>query len=1045
MKASAGWPVVVVALAAVLPAGGALGVEPLEAFLEALRGRKYYDEAVDYLEQQKANTQLAEPLRERIVYDQAVTLSGAAADHGDPQVRETRLSRAAQLFEEFRAAHSNHPLAPSARSQLAGIMFERGRGKLLAADPSADDAAAARKLLEEARSQFASAEKDLDVELAKLPKLIAPEDQAQQVLKRQLSGDLAQARLWRASVDYELSKTFKPASAEAKKHLGDAAKNFAALYESYRTRAAGLLARLWEGRCYQALGQFDKALGCYRELIDLPDSDESRAIRTKSTRHALECWTHENVRQFQAAIERGQRWQQESGASATDADALAIRYLVGLAYERQSQALPDKDPNRKKLAGFAREHVVPVAQQPGEYQRPAKLLLVALSGESDAKDQKDAKRPRSTKRGPSAKGKDAPDKDATEPRSTKFAEIFEKAREALARMQDAATALAEGGAKADREKLQKQKDAAAAEAIELLRSCLALADKDTPPDDLNSARYYLCYACWDLGRYADALVLGEFLANHVPDSLPGRQGARLAMAAAVRLYGETDEADKSFEIAQVQRIAEMTFRRWPDQPEAEEAALTLVNFAAADQQVDKAMQYLDKIPADSPRRGQAELRAGQALWSSYLRALRLADEDRPPPDKLDALKNQARELFTKGVGRVEKTGPIDATLVSAVFSLAQLEVDAGHPDKAISWLENSKYGPLTLVKSGHAAAARPGFAIETYRMALLAYVAVTPQQLKKAEETMDALDKLVQGTGDAKTAENLTAIYISLGHQLQEQLQELRKSNKTKELDAVSQAFEKFLDRVIEREAGGSFASLNWVAATYYSLGAGFDDEGSAASPRATEYFDKATIAYQRVLEAAEKDPKYKEQPDALVALRLRLADCYGRAGKYDNAIKTISQVLEEKPMLLSAQVQAAKTYQSQGAKDPKAYATAIMGGLPTKDGRNRVWGWAKISKMTMSNPKFEETFHDSRLAIVESRYRYAHAQKDPARRTSVLEAAVQDLWSTYKLRPDLGGPETTARYDRSLKMLQKALGQPENGLEEFKKRDAETAAATPK
>ena len=36
-----------------------------------------------------------------------------------------------------------------------------------------------------------------------------------------------------------------------------------------RLRAAGLLARLWEGRCLQELGKYNQALGCYRELMDL--------------------------------------------------------------------------------------------------------------------------------------------------------------------------------------------------------------------------------------------------------------------------------------------------------------------------------------------------------------------------------------------------------------------------------------------------------------------------------------------------------------------------------------------------------------------------------------------------------------------------------------------------------------------------------------------------------------------------------------------------------------------------------------------------------
>jgi tetratricopeptide (TPR) repeat protein len=360
-------------------------------------------------------------------------------------------------------------------------------------------------------------------------------------------------------------------------------------------------------------------------------------------------------------------------------------------------------------------------------------------------------------------------------------------------------------------------------------------------------------------------------------------------------------------------------------------------------------------------------------------------------------------------------------------------------------LEHPAYGPLTLVDAKHPAAGRESFPIETYKMALRAYVTVTPQQLEKAQKAMSVLEKLVQGTGDAGAAENLTAIYISLGRQLQQQLQELRKSGKTKELDAVSKAFEVFLDSAVNRDTGGNYASLNWVAETYFSLGAGVDEGGSLASPRARAYFQKATTAYQRMLEMAEKDPKYKDQPDALVGIRLRLADCYGRSGQFEKAIKTVSDVLVDRQMLLGAQVQAAEIYQSQGAVDPKGYALAILGAQPAKDGRNLIWGWAKISKMTMSNPKFDDTFHQARLKLAESRYSYALAQKDADRRAKILENAVQDLWTTYKLRPDLGGPETTARYDRMLKMIQKTLGRQESGLAEFKQRDAASADAAAK
>jgi tetratricopeptide (TPR) repeat protein len=246
----------------------------------------------------------------------------------------------------------------------------------------------------------------------------------------------------------------------------------------------------------------------------------------------------------------------------------------------------------------------------------------------------------------------------------------------------------------------------------------------------------------------------------------------------------------------------------------------------------------------------------------------------------------------------------------------------------------------------------------------------------------------------------------------------------------------------VKRGGGGNLASLNWVGETFYSLGAGFDEGDGRDSPRARSYFQRAAAAYQQMLELAQNDPKYKDEPDALVGIRLRLADCYRGAGNFDAALKAVADVLRDRQMLLSAQVQAAEIYQAKGAADPKSLALAIMGDMPNREGRNLVWGWAKISKMTMGNPKFDETFHQSRLSIAESRYRYALAQKDEARKVKVLEAAVQDLWQTYKLRPDLGGSETAPRYDRALKKLQKALGRKESGLQEFRERDAAAAAA---
>ncbi len=327
------------------------------------------------------------------------------------------MTRAAERFDAFVKNHPGHVLAASAKSQLGNILVERGRGEAQAKGDKQAAAQAARRLFDQARGVFEAAETELDAQSQKFPKLIAPGETELQNQKRHVAAELVQVRMLRASIDYELAKTFPQGSAEADKHLAEAAKSYAGLYKAYRTWSAGLLARLWEGRCYQEMGQLKQALGCYQELMDLPGSPETRSIVAKSTRHALECWTRDGEKNYQAAIERGERWERDSPAGDNDADAMAIRYLTALACQAQSDLLSEKDPNRKRLVGTARQYVGPVAERPGEFQRPARMLLVAL----DAKRKRNERDRERTSRG---KGKEAADDGVSA-----FIEPYERARQ----------------------------------------------------------------------------------------------------------------------------------------------------------------------------------------------------------------------------------------------------------------------------------------------------------------------------------------------------------------------------------------------------------------------------------------------------------------------------------------------------------------------------------------------------------------------------------------------------------------------------------------
>ena len=50
-------------------------------------------------------------------------------------------------------------------------------------------------------------------------------------------------------------------------------------------------------------------------------------------------------------------------------------------------------------------------------------------------------------------------------------------------------------------------------------------------------------------RYDEAAVLGEYLMTRYPETDSARQGAKIALAAWVRLYGEAKPDDREFEIA----------------------------------------------------------------------------------------------------------------------------------------------------------------------------------------------------------------------------------------------------------------------------------------------------------------------------------------------------------------------------------------------------------------------------------------------------------------------------------------------------------------
>jgi len=994
-------------------AAKAAASEEARRFLAGLRERGYFDTALDFLEMARNDPKVDKQFKDSLDYEAGLTMIDDSRMGRVTSVREKRLSEARERFKKFLAEHPSHPLAAGAQSQLANLLIERGRIKAEQAEkPSktAEEKAAlnaeARGLYDEAAKVFADLEQRFLKAHQKFPKIIDPKDTEKIEARDQVRRDLLQARLALATVLYEIAHTHKPGSEGSTKNLEAAAKRYQELYEKYGARLAGLYARMWEGRCYKELGKTDEAFAAFEELLAQPDEPQPfRTLKNKAAVLALQTALLPKVKKYKESVAMYKEWERTARGDEDTPEGMAIKFFSGKAALELAKSLTKKEDakQRKDLLTLSKQLFKDVSRQEGEHQKDAKMMLLEkLLGGADAK---------------------------VEP--SNFAEARDRAQEELGRMQ--------------MPDLKPEEVAKArTEAIKYFRMAMRMKTSDVTIDELCVIRYYLAYLYWLSDDLYDAAVAGEFLARRYSDRIGARQGAKIAMASYVKLFNEVPPGEsRDFENRRMIAIAKLITERWKGEPEADEAWMMLIRNAVVCGDPKTALEYLGNVPADSPRRGEAELMTGQSLWSGYLKASRLPDAEKPPQAELDAMVEKAQQTLEAGINRMRKPleqgGEITYTLVASVLSLAQIYIGAGQADQAVAWLDDPKIGAMTLVAANDPATDRGNFRTETYKAALRAYVAV--QQLDKAEAAMNALEKSLGAGGGAK----LTKIYISLGRQLEELLTRLRAEGKNDEAAKVCDGFEMFLTRISQRKEGNTFSSLNWVAETFQSLGAAMDPGGKTLPAEAQQYYTKAAACYGKILERCAADKQFAPA-GADTSIKIRLAKCLRRQGKYKEALDLLEEILKVRNMMIDAQVEATYTYQSWGKEKPIAYLAAIKGGRKhtRSDGTPYyvVWGWGKIAKMVMRSPKHQNVFHEARFNLADCRFRLAQSQTG-AERKATMKQAENDILIVKRLYPTMGGEEWYKKYDELLKKIQKLRGVPVTGLKETpKKKPKEKPAA---
>lgn len=1044
-----------------------------ESLLDALQDREMPDVVLWVLDRVAADPKASEEVKRKLPFRKASALVGTTRTESDTKKRSAILDEAENEIDRFLATGPEGRTAIDAYSQKGNLLIQRGRNKVEQAKrPGAD----VKTLWQEALGFFDGAIKSLqgtvkpgqkiekvtnaedavikslravDAEIAALtpekpeeekdakaaddkkgpkPKAkpkppakrpAAVEKQLERLEAEQetLRTKLIQTRLMVAETYFEKSKAFEPESKEWKAALEDSSKRHKEIADKYPNKGAGLFARYYEGRNYALLGNKEMAAATLSAVysIDVPQGAIA-GLRAKALAVALDCWLADKKYDQLDDISLKFVLAPVKDARKLDADWLAMKYRAAALLDAKAEALPANEKAKKGLLlRDARKLAIEVATASKDFAKEARELAAKL-------------------------GKDLPKEEQEEASfTTAIADAGIKAATMKAKQAEAKELQAAG-------KPEEAQAAAAAataardEALKAYEEALKLAEEGkADANAVSAARSTVTYLLYDSKRFREAADLGGMLAEKYPDSMGSRQAARVALASWQQLMKDATAAKEAKQ--RLYALAEFMAAKWPTEPEGGDALATLVGAALESRNPDQIMAALKKLPAESPRRAELLQRAGAVLWREVQEKRRLEDALKPDEKSLAAWKDQARGVLDEGLAAAADAPPAKSA-VAAALSRSQIAIEDGDLKLAGQILEHPAYGPWAVALSDNAEFNQGQLAEGSLTVALRYFI--QSEQVDKAQQAMERLEKTA---GDA---DKLTSLYLSMGRDLQGQLEALAAQAADpavrERAGKVLAGFESFLERLAGRD--DRIASQMWIATTYMSLGSGKGTGAVVARDKAQAYLDRAAAVYGGLLKkGGEEIAKYEP------SIRLRMAGIFRERGKWDEAQEQIDWILSDakRQNSLDTQVQAADLLQTAGreaaTKDPaKADGLLREATVGRKADKAVIWGWGgianKLTKQVGSGGRADELFYDARLNIARCMLERAQlAGKPDDKKTELLAQAKKAIAVTRKLYPSLGGESTEKRFEKLLKDIQKAQGLPPRGFEEF---DEQEAAAKP-
>lgn len=1012
-----------VAILATLLLNSAPADEPFLEFVRGLRARGYHDYALDYLDELSARDDLPPEVKEVLPYERALTLLDGSKGLSSSKARREQLDAAQAAFEQFVQSAPQHALAGEANTQRAKILLEKAQVDIWdAEDPSnAGNRAAfqqsARDLIQRARTVFQEALTQHEAAFRAFPLQIPEEEKVLRQQREAAELKYLQAILDVAECTYWEAQTYDRGSQQRNEILERAQANYAEIHARHRSQVVGLLARLWQGKCFEEMDLISEALGIYNEFLKHEGTSEAMLdLKSRALYFRLICLNHDAKKDYRLVIDEAGAWRRDAGRRAQTDIGMGILYEMAHAMEllAADRTLPEGE--RSDLLTQALAFGRQIARFPGRLKAPALGLVRRVAAASGRPEE--------------------------DPRN--FNEAFgigSQYSSDTSKLRAQVEQLIAEGKTQEAQAAQQTMVASAAEMTRIFDLALRLADEETDELNLVIARLQLAYGYFLQGKYYESAAAADYAATHIdPENAEAdhyaRKSAYLKMAAFNYAYAEAAGTDRSYEEQQTIAAAQELVDRWPDSDDATDARDTIAKLYINAKNPVKAAEWWAQVPSTATDYARSQILAGQAYWTAYSDQTSLPEPQRVPVDEMNGWRDAAARHLENGTTSWQAALSQDAVtppeLVLGKLTLAQIRNLTGvytTAENVVGALEILTAEPHSVLKAvavppGEARPENPadvrsakiaGFA---YQQLLRAYIGL--RNLEAAADARAQLESIAAGDDSAA----LTQIYVAFGRELQNEMEQLRASGQSDRLDQVRAGFQEFLDSVYQRQEGQTFGSLLWIAETYTSLA-----EGSADAPQqAADFFTKASATYDRMLEKAESDATFLSSPEQGTVIKLRLAECRRRQGDFPAAEEVMLEAVAESPTAPNVQFEAAKLYQSWAQSSPSEADKFLVALNGRKD--PPVWGWSGLAQRLQQalmqgqdREGLEQMHIDARYNQAQCYREYALQQPNLDDQTKNLHLAKFGVEGFARISGSLP-PEEFARFDELYQQIRADLGE---------------------